>query len=72
MNKLVFYSLCIVICCACTRADTEKYQNKRNKVINVHDQVKEIPIEDVMIGPIARLFLIDNYLIIVDYKSDNK
>lgn len=55
---------------SCTKStDTEKYQDKRSNITDVKERVKEIEIEDVMIGSIARLFLVDNYLIIDDNKS---
>ncbi len=72
MNKL-WCLLLIVIFCSCTsNSRTEKYQKQRNKVINVRDQVKEIEIKDVLIGSIARLYLLKNYLIIGDYKTQDK
>ncbi|WP_019541474.1 6-bladed beta-propeller [Proteiniphilum acetatigenes] len=55
---------------SCTKStDTEKYQNKRNNIIDVSERIQEIETADVMIGSIARLYLVDNYLIIQDSKS---
>jgi hypothetical protein len=74
MNKLVCL-LFIAVCWGCTHStETEKYQNKRDKVVNVHDKVKEIviPEDDVLIGAVARLYLMDDYLIIVDSHSFDK
>ena len=63
----VSLSLLIVLCLSCTsNTDTEIYQNRRDNVISVKDKVKEIMIEDVLIGRITRPYLIDKYLIIVD------
>jgi len=75
-NKIMrkVHMLAILCFCAillnCTKStDTEKYQNKRNNITDVKERVQKIEIEDVMIGSVARLFLADNYLIIMDYKS---
>ena len=62
--------LLIVLCLSCTsNTDTEIYQNRRDNVISVKDKVKEIMIEDVLIGRVTRPYLIDKYLIIVDHNS---
>lgn len=72
VKKVLLCWLLIAMCWNCThRSETKKYQHKRDKIVNVKDKVKEIEIEDVFVGSIARLFLIDNYLIIMDPKSDN-
>ena len=41
-------------------------------MVDVHALIKEIPIDDVLIGSIARPFLLGDYLIIGDYKSSDK
>ncbi|WP_080904334.1 6-bladed beta-propeller [Parabacteroides sp. Marseille-P3160] len=70
--------LCIVfffIAWGCSHnTQTEKHQGKRDKVIHVREQVKTIRIneEDVMIGSVSRLYLIDNYLLISSKSIDNK
>lgn len=69
MNK-IFYLLPILFCWNCTRiSETEKYQSKRDNIVNVRDKVMEIEMDDVFIGSISRLFLIDKYLVISDPKS---
>jgi hypothetical protein len=65
----------MAVCWSCTQnSGTEKHQGKRDNVVNVRDKVKEIviPEEDVMIGSVARLYMIDDYLIIKDYHSYNE
>jgi hypothetical protein len=57
---------------SCSRTSTEKYQNQRNRIIDVREKVKEIRIEDILISQTARLYLMDNYLIIGDYRSPDK
>jgi len=75
MNKLLtmlLLFLCIISWfCSCS-SETEKHQNKRNNVINVHEKVKEIEIEDVFIGAVSILFIINDYLLIADPKSFDK
>jgi hypothetical protein len=74
MNKLLFSVLLVAIGCSCTHSETEKYQNKRDNVINVHEKVKEIKIndDDVLIGGSIRMYTLDNYLIIGDHKPLDK
>jgi len=74
MNKLLYLAI-VVLCCSCIyNSQTEKHQNKRNNVVNVREKVKEIviPENNVMIGASTGLYIIDNYLIIVDYRSPDK
>ena len=76
MNTLKSSVLLIIltlICHACdSNTKTEKYQHKRNKVVNVKDKIEEIRMDSVLIGSTARLFLSEKYLIIGDHKSEDK
>jgi len=59
----------------CTHnSGTEKYQNKRDNIVNIHEKIKEIviPEDDVLIGASTRLALIDDYLIIQDFYPFDK
>lgn len=77
MKNLFYLMLILVACRACSSgAETEKFQNDRNNVVNVREKVKEIKIEDVFIGSITGLFLIADYLVSLrkvpeNIKSDN-
>lgn len=73
-SSFVFqFILILSICWSCSQnSNTEKHQSKRNNIIDVRDQVKEIQMEDVLIGSVARLFIDDEYLIIGDIKSQDK
>lgn len=76
LAKHIAQSLCF-ICLLCSiscsgDSETEKYQKSRNNIIDVRDQVKEIVIEDVMIGRIAWPYIIDKYLLIGDYESPDQ
>lgn len=72
--KTILLLLFGAICCwSCqNRGETEKYYNARKVLVDVHNQIKEIKVNDFLIGSIARLFIIDNYLIILDAKSQDK
>lgn len=68
-NRLI-YLLFIAILTGCsTTPKTEKFQTSRDNVVDVRDKVKEIKIEDVLISGMARMNLLDDYLIIEDFKS---
>lgn len=74
MNKvsillIVFFALVLYNCTS--KTDTEKHQKNRTNTVNVKDKVREIQIEDVLVGSIARLYMLDNYLIIMDPRSDD-
>lgn len=72
MNKAVCFLL-ISVCWSCTQnSETEKYQRKRDNVVNVRSEIKEIVIEEVLIGRTVQMQIIDNYLIIGDYRSPDK
>lgn len=65
--------LLISVCWSCARSsEPEKYQSKRDNVLNVRNEIKEIEIEDVLIGRTVQTQIIDNYLIIGDYRSPDK
>ena len=71
-NKLLLLLL-IVMHWSCTHnSETEKYQNERDLIINVREKIKEIESEDVLIGQVARLYMINDYLIIADHRSLDK
>lgn len=73
MKQFLYLGLVISMLWSCSRSsDTERFQSKRNNVIVVKDKVKEIEMEEVEISSISSLFLMDDYLIIGDYKSYDK
>lgn len=72
MNKL-FYILFTALFCSCVQNNhTEILQKERDVIIDVQKEVKEINFDDVLIGNISRMYMIDNYLIICDYKSTDE
>jgi hypothetical protein len=74
INKLLSLLLILVSWSCIRNSETEKYQNKREKVVNVRGKVKEIKIseEDVLIGGSVNVCILDNYLIISDHKPMDK
>ena len=73
MNKTVCLLLIIVFSLGCSsNSTTEKHQGKRDNIINVHDQIKEITIGDILIGFFSWPVIIDNYIFITDYKTANE
>lgn len=68
--KFILYITLLCTCWSCAHnTETEKYQGRRNRVVNVHDRIKEIKIEDPSIGSFSFLYTMEDYLIIEDYKS---
>ena len=73
MNKTLHLFFIITFCWGCSSNPiTEKYQSKRNNTINVHDKIKEIKINEVLINNYAVTHIIDNYLFINDYQTANE
>ena len=65
--------LCGFMFFSCTRnSSTEKYQTARDKVENVHNRVVEFDTDSVLIGNYARMYILDNYLLIADHRGYDK
>lgn len=70
MKRGLFLLLIIAVGFGCSKKSSpEKHQNARNNKADVHISVKEICTNDILIGNIARLYTIDNYLLILDADS---
>lgn len=75
MNKLFYLLFALTIFLSCkhnSNIEKEIYQNERKKIITVNDKIKEIKIEEVIIGNIAIPYSIGEYIIIIDAKSRDK
>ncbi len=73
--KPFFYLLFVFLCWGCTsNSEKKKYLKRRENIVNVHDRIKEIhiPEEDVLINNNAKPYIVDDYLIIRDYKTYDK
>lgn len=68
----ILFILSFSIFSCVNQSSTRKIQNDRNNTIDVRDKLEQIIIEDVLIGNIAPLFLMNNYLFIGDIKSLNE
>lgn len=69
MQKSI-YILFFILSLSCTKKiETEVYQEKRDNVLNLKNNIEEIKIEDVLINRYSQPFLLDQYLIIGDYTS---
>lgn len=72
MKHVLGYLLLLILCVSCfTGTTTDKYQGKRKNIVDVNSKVKEVRVDDVLIGSYARLFVMGDYLIIGDYKSSD-
>lgn len=69
MNKTFYFLLLIILIGCVSKNDTEKYQGSRNNIVNVKTEVKEIVIDEVLIGSLVRLEILNDWLIIHDCAS---
>ncbi len=73
MKKIFLIIVLGFLISSCTRnSSTEKYQTDRNNVENVHDCIKEFETDSIMIGNSARIYIMDNYLLIADHRGYDK
>ncbi len=70
IEHLNIFILLLLLFFSCTNnGSVEKHQNNRDNIVAVKEEIKEIDMDDVMIGSIARLSIVNNFLIIKDSKS---
>lgn len=50
-------------------APTEKHQKNRDRIVNIHDKIQEIDIGDLLVGSIAKVYVMDECFFIMDYKA---
>lgn len=72
-----YYSFTILLFIAyfwgCSSATkTEKVQNKRDKIINIREKVKEIPMEEIILSNWTTPYIMNDFLLISDHKSRDK
>ena len=69
--KIIFYLLPLIyiFCCCSEKLPTDKHLKERNNVIDVRDQIVEIPMEKTPISSFANLYSMGDYIILKDYKS---
>ena len=69
-NQFMSLLLLLVMLVSCDKKNqTEIYQTKRDNIVDVHDRIKEIKINEVFLNSASRPFVYDSYIILADYKS---
>ena len=73
-NTLLIIFMVLTVCLpSCKQEGTgEKWQKQRNEKTDVRNRIREISMEDVLIGAMAKPYVFDDYLIIADYRSMEK
>ncbi|MDR0961061.1 MAG: 6-bladed beta-propeller [Mediterranea sp.] len=66
---VVFVLICFLFIGGCSNDDREKHQRSRKNTVYTKEYIKEIVIEDVLIGNSASLYLLDKYLIVRDPRN---
>ncbi len=62
-----------IVSIGCTQSGgTEKWQTKRDNIVDVSDKMKFINTGDVFISQMGAIYLVDKYLMITDIKSIDK
>lgn len=71
--KYTILFLLLILQAGCrTNSPTEKYLSSCDNVVDVHDKIVEIPTEETPMSIFSKVYIMDKYLIITDYKSINK
>lgn len=67
--KTIFLFIFSFLLWSCSQQPTEKRQKDRDKIIEVHNRVKEIKTGDILLHNSSQVYMIDKYLLICDYHS---
>ena len=71
--KNIIYLLLVVFCCSCASdSNTEYHKQKRDNIVFVGDKLFEIDFDDILFSQLARLCVMNNYLVISDAGSFDK
>ena len=65
----ILISLLSVFLSCNLNSEQERYHRERKNIITVHESIKEIDFGETYLSNFAKLYLIDSYLIVSDYKS---
>ena len=71
MKKIVYFFVLIFLC-SCSKDKLGKYQGDRTNIIDVKQEVQEIPTENVLISSSSFPYIAGKYLLIGDYGSYDK
>ena len=63
---------CLFYSCSPTQNGQEIHQNRRSNIINIHNKIEEIAIEDVLISRYSQPFILNECILIADYTSIDK
>lgn len=69
MNRYLYFLFLAILMGCISDGETEKYQGSRNNIVNAKTEVKEISIDEVLIGSLVRLEILNDWLIIHDCAS---
>ncbi len=72
MNKLIYLLFIFVFWGCAQKIDTEIHHKKRDNVLNVRDKIKEIDTGDIFLSNFSQPYILNDYLIVSDYKSFDK
>jgi hypothetical protein len=68
-SVILSFSVVLLLCNGCVQQPaTEKYQSSRDVVVHVKDKMREIVVDDVLIGDRSNLYLLNEYLIAKEVK----
>ena len=71
MNKLLYWTL-IVLCVSCHSNRTDKFQRSRSIITDVQSKIVGIPMDSILIGQYAHVYILGDYLLIADDRSFDK
>ncbi|MGN0049097.1 MAG: 6-bladed beta-propeller, partial [Bacteroides sp.] len=72
MRNLLFLFVLLLLSACKGGSDKEVYQSSRDNIINVKSLIKEINLDDLLIGSISEPYCMGDFLVIGDYKSTDK
>lgn len=72
MKKIIYLFVFVSFYSCKPETVIEKKQGSRDAIIDIKDRLKEIVIEEVLISDIAVPYILGEYLIIEDYRPDDK
>lgn len=66
MKAGCIYILFLLFCLSCSRSESqkEKYQTKRDNIVSVKEKIKEIPVDEILLGNIGIPYILGDYLLI--------
>ena len=69
--RIISVLLSVLLLAGCGKSDpTEKHQKSRDRIVDVSDRIREIDLGDeLLIGAMPRLFVLDDCLLILDPRS---